>query len=67
MRNGLNFKKFETPKSPPGSYHMDDDKDVRTRTRKGSLWSESSYETLPMEPKQRTDDRGKDESGESNY
>ena len=46
---------------------MGGDKDVRTGKRKGSLWSELSYETLPLEPKQRTDDRDKDESGESNY
>ena len=67
MRDGLNFEKFVTPKSPLGRYRMGGDEDVRTGTRKGSLWSELSYETLPSEPKQRTDDRDKDGSGESNY
>ena len=67
MRDGFNFKKIESPKLPPGRNHLDGDKDVRTRTRKGSLWSESSYETFPLESKQRTEDWGHDESRDGSY
>ena len=67
MREGFNFKKIESPKSPPGRNRLGGDDDVRSSKRKGSLWSESSYETFPLESKQRTEDRDQNESRDGSY
>ena len=46
---------------------MGGDVDVRTGTGKESLGMDPSSEISPLETKQGTYDRDKDESGESNY
>ena len=66
-REGYNFKKIVSPKSPPGRKSLGRDNDVRSRTRKGSLWSESSYETFPLDPEQRKEDDDQNESKEGSY